>query len=299
MEGMEERTHGRPLRAPKLALMAALMAAAIFAGGALAARHEAQGKGMKPGMPTAKAPKGAIVTTTPTFSWSRARGATKYEVRVYDGSQMVLRKTGITRLSWTSSSTLTKDVSLTWKVRASSAGGTGAWSRSLTFRVLTGDLAIGDSYQGGKVAYILQAGDPGYVAGETHGLIAAPEDASDDIPWWNGSPVVTGATATTLGAGSANTDRIIAAQGATASSYAAGLARAYDGGGYGDWYQPSKDELNKLYVNRASIGGFGSDAYWSSSEIDAGSAWWQWFDDGRQEGYVKDNSCRVRPVRSF
>jgi len=299
MEATKKLAHWRPLRTLTLALVPALLTAAILGGAALAAGHEVSGKGTKPGVPTPKAPRGSIASTTPTFTWSKARGGARYEVRVYDGNEMLLRKTGITRLSWTSSSALAKDVSLAWKVRASSAGGTGAWSRSLTFRVLIGELAIGDSYQGGKVAYILQPDDPGYVAGETHGLIAATADESDDIPWWNGSSIVTDATATTLGAGLANTNKIIAAQGATATSYAAGLARAYDGGGYRDWYQPSKDELNELYLNRASIGGFGYDAYWSSSEIDAGTAWWQWFDDGRQESYVKDNSCRVRPIRSF
>ena len=53
-------------------------------------------------------------------------------------------------------------------------------------------------------------------------------------------------------------------------TYAAGLARAYNGGVYTDWYLPSKDELNKLYLNKVVIGGFAGGFpdgfYWSSSE---------------------------------
>jgi hypothetical protein len=77
--------------------------------------------------------------------------------------------------------------------------------------------------------------------------------------------LVPGGTLTTLGSGSANTDRIIAQNGA-GTTYLAGVARAYDGGGYTDWYLPSLDELNKLYLNRTAIGGFVNSYYASSSE---------------------------------
>ena len=63
-----------------------------------------------------------------------------------------------------------------------------------------------------------------------------------------------GAAGTELGTGFSNTDKIIASQGRIATNYAAGLARAYNGGGYTDWYLPSKNELNKLFLNRVAIG---------------------------------------------
>jgi len=162
-------------------------------------------------------------------------------------------------------------------------------------------LSIGNYYQGGKIAYILVSGDPGYDETTQHGLIAATTDQSTGIRWHNGSNTTTGATATTIGTGLSNTNTIIGFQGAVSRSYAAGLARAFTGGGYNDWYLPSKDELNKLYLNRVAIGGFTSNSYWSSTEssISNGDASSQVFLNGNQSNSVKFGTNYVRAIRAF
>jgi hypothetical protein len=176
-----------------------------------------------------------------------------------------------------------------------------------------GSLKIGDSYGGGIVAYILVSGDPGYDANTQHGLIAATSDQGVDMSWdvgyydnrnsanryisftqtyANGTAIGTGSDNTTiilkalgphqveLGVGYGQPREFVTLDGKEPTSYAAGLARAYRGGGYSDWFLPSIDELKKIYLNIGiakyfngtnwengnDIGGFKNKVYWSSSE---------------------------------
>jgi hypothetical protein len=72
--------------------------------------------------------------------------------------------------------------------------------------------------------------------------------------------------------------------------------------GYSDWYLPSKDELNALYVNlkQRGVGGFASARYWCSSKSDNGGDWHQYFDVGYQYNFTKVNApYYVRAVRAF
>ncbi len=161
-------------------------------------------------------------------------------------------------------------------------------------------LAIGDSYQGGKIAYIFQIGDPGYITGQTHGLIAAVSDQGTHNAWYNGTFIATGARDTALGAGSANTTTIINIQGNT-GTYDAKICRDYNGGGYTDWYLPSQNELRLLYLQRSFIGGFSLEYYYSSTEVNDSMAVGLYFLNGDQFPHRKDGATHshARAIRTF
>lgn len=93
------------------------------------------------------------------------------------------------------------------------------------------------------------------------------------------------------------------------SSGAAAAVRGYSGGGYPEWFLPSKGELNAMYseysnqsfipTQMVAFYGFDSDYCWSSSQKPMYYAPFQSLGHGDQEWDYKIYAQRVRPVWAF
>jgi uncharacterized protein YjdB len=207
--------------------------------------------------------------------------------------------------AWSSSATGVATVGSTGVVAGVAAGtatisytvtnGCGSAVATRVVTVSAGSTTVGSTFGGGVIAYIYVAGDPGYIAGEVHGIIAAPSDQSTGIQWGCYGTIV-GGTSLALGTGAANTAILsVACSIGTAASLCADLVL----NGYSDWYLPSQEELNKLYINRFYIGGFTTGMYWSSSENAYTNARIINFTDGAIYNSNKNTAYYVRAVRSF
>jgi hypothetical protein len=186
----------------------------------------------------------------------------------------------------------------TYYVRAYATNSAGtAYGNELSFTTAT--FGIGQSYQGGKIAYIDSTG--------LHGLIASNVDESP-AQWGCWSTWITTSGSgpyygVGIGSGAQNTIDIM--NGCATASIAARICGNLVLNGYSDWYLPSKNELYQLYNNRAAIGGFNTSAsgtsawYWSSTEYNANNAYILDFYNGSQPYDGKNNSRKFRPVRTF
>ncbi len=244
-----------------------------------------------------------VTPTIGTYTYTGSAQGPSEATNTGTGTTYTYSYSGTVSTTYSSSATKPIEVGDYAVIASVSADGNyeAASSSATAFRILN-ILSVGDDYQGGKIAYILVDGDPGYDATTPHGLIAATEDQGSGVRWYNGSYTTTGATGTIIGTGLSNTNTIITSQGPTSTNYAAGLARAYTGGGFTDWYLPSINELGKLYLNRVLIGGFISTSntnYWSSTEESAFFSFYYDFSNVNSSYSVKNDIYRVRAIRSF
>ncbi|MFP5042936.1 DUF1566 domain-containing protein [Parasediminibacterium sp. JCM 36343] len=166
---------------------------------------------------------------------------------------------------------------------------------------ITPNINIGDTAYGGIIIELDYA--------KQHGIVVAPSDQSRSTAWNPNSgsdasyhPTITGAIFAGEGSGGTNTDKIIAVLGN--GNNAASICRNYRGGGFSDWYLPSINELELIYLNNNVVGGIqGATIYWSSTESTQNGttfAWGQNLNDGMQyqDVYEYSKYC-VRAVRKF
>jgi len=228
---------------------------------------------------TAKMPEGGIIETDPVYGASAASGITATDIDNWNNKQELLTAGAGIEISGN--------------------------AISATNNVTT--YSVGDFAHGGVVFWVDETGQ--------HGLVCAKEDQNSGMRWYAGTSGNTQAKGDGPFAGKANTVIIIAALvaiGDDGNTYAARICNELqiteEGKTYGDWYLPSKEELNLMYLNKSVIdataianGGsaFSFNIYWSSSEIINVSAWVQDFGNGNQSSGPKLHSNRVRAVRAF
>ncbi len=131
------------------------------------------------------------------------------------------------------------------------------------YKTASGIINIGpEESLGGYVFYVTPDGK--------HGLVAATQDQSASSDWYLAQDVISN----------------------PANHNPAGKK-------FTDWRLPTKYELNLMYTQKASIGAFVNNYYWSFIGNGNTNAWLQNFGNGNQLYGPKDGNYCVRAVRSF
>ncbi len=166
---------------------------------------------------------------------------------------------------------------------------------------------VGDFAKGGVVFWVDETGQ--------HGLVCAKENQNTSTKWFAGAFGNTQAKGSGVYAGKMNTMIVIASHVAISDNgdlYAARLCVELvieeNNITYGDWYLPSRHELNLMYLNRVAIntasdanGGddFINDVYWSSTEESNSRVYVLNFSNGQETNVLKSVSNPVRAIRAF
>lgn len=155
------------------------------------------------------------------------------------------------------------DGGTTYYVRAYATNGVGTgYGSQIIFN--TSAMVPGVAYMGGKVAYIFQSGDAGYVAGQIHGFIIMSHAMGIQVPFSNSANNSYNSTSMNFGTGRNNTSSLYSLS--TTVQNAAKYIYNVQYDGYNDWYIPSYSEWNKIALGWSSLG-LADGIYHSSSAV--------------------------------
>lgn len=213
-----------------------------------------------------------------------------------------------------------------WEQWANS--GTGGWTctRSITW-ARSASYGLGDIGPGGGLVFLISGGLTFEMAPKNWNDPTNPSATDPNLTWCdNETTNVSGTSGTAVGTGAANTAAMAASVACSSNAAAAVQAYAPAGTTAGQWFLPSLDELIAMcnYSRNpsnpptggcspltqdatfaSSSHGFSSNYYWSSSQVDALSAYSRNFVDGDYNVGYKTNrapgptTLLVRPIRSF
>ena len=257
----------------------------------------------------------AIPTVTPTvgtYAYSGSSQGPSAATNTGTGTSYTFSYTGTGITSYGPSATKPTDGGTYTVIATVAANGNYATSSSsaTAFRISL-NLAVGNTYGGGKVAYILKAGDIGYDANQQHGIIVSGYLSTNMVVWGN-KLEITGASGgaaiynndfgtwdyppADLETGMINTNLIISSEG-SGTNYPASIARAYSGGGYTNWYLPSASQMNAM---KANLSPSGVNYVWTSTEDGAYDAFTWNIINGGYQTQPKDNPiAKFLAARSF
>ena len=168
--------------------------------------------------------------------------------------------------------------------------------------------AMGDEGPAGGVVFY----DKGNADNGWRYLEVAPVGSEIVHKPWGGFGHEVGGTAqhTALGTGAHNTVAVSAEYGdadpfSFRDDYAARVCLGLQSGGYGDWFLPSRAELELLWEtqNVMGIGPFPTGLHWTSTEIDGQFVWTRYMEDSSEDPSAKNMNEQedtvIRAIRAF
>jgi TolB-like protein len=181
---------------------------------------------------------------------------------------------------------------------------------------------VGDTGPAGGIIFY----DRGFIADGWRYLEAAPSKAEFHSEWgiYEELDIIPGlgvginisGTGTAIGSGRQNTHLIVERLSQLGeNNRAAQIVVGMEINGYRDWFLPSKDELDLMYINlkQKELGSFSNNIYWSSSQAlfptPSGTAFVTWcqrfmnagngWEAGAQTEFIRSFKLAVRAIRAF